>query len=417
VQLQRALNGSQKRGDRALERTVALELGATLVWRGFLTRAAEVLRRVLDDPALRREPTARITATLHLSQALLRQGLHAESTNRHRQALRIARKSGEKLLEGRALARLAHLHSSQGRSKLAREMLQDAFLIATEQVDTEGMNLASLQAAAQSRLVGQHNTAREELRSLLQQKEATLPLPLRAQAVSLLGDLETDRGHLDKAQEHYQRAQEMQRAIGQIYELQETLLRVADLALLQGAPQRALELGEQITLYARTQGATPLLGRAHHLTARAHIAQGSLVLAEEHLKHALGCANQSLHSDLEARTLVTWATLHRLREERSLAYSKLEKARQLQSELGTISLLSRCLLEEGHQRLQQEQPIQSLMQDLLRIADAQATMPHSALGQGLARLQRARAAQRRGDALHHGLTPGDLPENLRASAL
>lgn len=414
VELQRALENSQARGDRELERAVALELGSTLVWRGFLTRATEVLRQVLDDPALRQDANARIRATLDLSLALLRQGLHAESTNRHRLALRIARQSGERRLEGRALRRLAHLHCLQGRADLAQEMLQEAFLIATEQVDTEGMNRASLQAAARSRHEGRHNSAREELQALLQQNERSLPPSLRALAIASMGDLESDRGHLGEARGHYLQAMEMQRRTGQIYELQESQLRLARLALLQGDPQEALSLLEPILLYARTQSATPLHGQAHHTSAQALLAQGELLLAEEHLSQALDSASKSQLHDLEARSLVTWARLHRLREERPLASSKLQQARALQQELGDIYLLSLCLLEEGHQRLQREEPVQELMQDLLRIADAQAAMPNSQLGQGLAQLQRALAAHRRGEALLHGLLPADLPQHLQA---
>jgi tetratricopeptide (TPR) repeat protein len=232
--------------DQALR--AALVLQPQLITQGPAALRLEVLDRALACVPPNPDQYIALLAAWSLlarSDGLLHLGRMSEAEEGFPRVLEVARRYGERHLEGRCHWRLGSLSWFRADTKLAREHVERALVVFREAPDRvhEGRTLSSLGLLQTER--GDLEAARESFRQALTVHEEAGDRRWLGVTSGRLGELEDHAGRPDDARRLYNQALSQHRALRNRRHEAQTLIALAALEQELGDKPRARELYEQ----------------------------------------------------------------------------------------------------------------------------------------------------------------------------
>ncbi len=200
------------RGDERTSAATYRAAAAVIITRGPFGEAVELGREVLAG--LRLDSGDKAAVLEALGEAEMFAGQMEDARSHWQEALAIARRSGERRIEGTALGWLGRVHLLQGRMDEARAHFEGALAIHRElgsrhfeAVFTEYLGAADVE---QCRM----DEARERLESALALYREEGNRRSEAKTLGMLAILHRDRGHLGEALREVERALAIHREVG-----------------------------------------------------------------------------------------------------------------------------------------------------------------------------------------------------------
>ena len=207
---------------------------------GEVKQAAEELASVADDALARDEPGTRGNALAMLGQIELRQGRVAVAREHLREVGEIARKTDDRLLQVKAIYRLAALLADfEGEFEPAIQDLRRGLAIA-EEIGDRGLQIeGQLRLAFFLVNMGEFAAAETELQRCLRLAQETGSLRDDAQATYLLGLVRYYRGDVDGAKRLGAQARDWLERTGETYMGIQSVIGLAKYALAENDPEAA----------------------------------------------------------------------------------------------------------------------------------------------------------------------------------
>ncbi|HEX8008493.1 MAG TPA: LuxR family transcriptional regulator, partial [Trebonia sp.] len=236
-----------------------------------------------------------------LSEIAVHTGRAEEAESRVRQAMLIAKTTGDRWNEGLALSIEATVAALRGRMREAQHLATESADVMRAIDHHWGVARAQLGLADLARLRGDYGDARQRYTEALGHLREVGALPEIARCLSGLARVAMDLGATELAREHLTESLRLSRATGTRIGVARGLESFAALAVRESEPERAVLLTAAATALRETAGLPPLPGEraerylapvrrlGDNLVARLW-AQGLALSAEAAIDLALGTA-------------------------------------------------------------------------------------------------------------------------------
>jgi eukaryotic-like serine/threonine-protein kinase len=232
-----------------------------------------------------------------------------------------------------------------------------------------------------------------------------------------IASIRQEQGRYAVALAHFQDAVEMAREVGYRSAEVKASGRIGTIHQVQGRPEEALVHYQAALDLARDVGDRPQEGIWLGNMAAAYQEQGQYAEAIPRYEGALQIAREIGVKRLQGIFLTYLGRTHRQMGAFELARSCVDSAMVVLRRAGVNDMLGVCLCEVGHLRLvEDEAPDEAPDEELCEaraITVDRSLGPHQNLSKAVERLERAVAAQGRGDMLIFGQCLEDFPEAVR----
>ncbi len=286
---QLALDSARTAKDRSLEAACLTTLGMVTSLMGDLDRAEELLNQSLILSQAERDDQASATTLAMLSSLLLQRSNFAGAMSCGQRSLELFVKLGDTYRAGAARLKIGTIYATQGDWNTASDYLSRALV----EAELSGSLVNSLVCRdnlgeAYFRL-GKFEEARTQLEAALQQSEATSDMGAKSDILGNLGELHFRQGKLALARDCYEQNIRMALQMENIPELLEGYCRMAELQLALGEVSDAEQTVHQAMELADRPGLRIEAARVWRM-------MGNLCVAKGCCKEAIGWYRKSISS-------------------------------------------------------------------------------------------------------------------------
>ncbi|MCO4747789.1 MAG: tetratricopeptide repeat protein [Proteobacteria bacterium] len=241
-------------------------------------------------------------------------------------ALQVARKRGDRALEGMVLGRMAGACLVQSRPDESTRFAERALVAHRAVGDRRSEGVARGFLGINCRERGDMEGARRHQEAALAIAREVGDRRTEGVALTSLGNIHRERGNLAEGEVYYKRALDVHRAFGNRRSEGLVLGNLGNLARERGRIDEGMQLAVRALDLHNEVGST--LSTAIELgnIAALHVAQGNTTRAGEHYDRALRLARQLGHRRYEGHVLGMQGVLHRTRGEVDLARPLFEEA-------------------------------------------------------------------------------------------